>query len=168
MQSVAPNPTSNDCVAKIWQLIKHISVRRGKYIAKMRGLDIEYYMPVLVMLLIQSIYSGMNLSTRIALLEGMNPAVFVIYRNAFATIFLAPIAYLYEYVILYYYYFSSFFFCCLLFLNYSSSLSCQMCLLIICFSLFSFDRRNSASYSLNLRSFSWIFMTSLIRFVFIF
>ncbi|RHN38576.1 putative EamA domain-containing protein [Medicago truncatula] len=84
----------------------------------MRGLDIEYYMPVLVMLLIQSIYSGMNLSTRIALLEGMSPAVFVMYRNAFATIFLAPIAYLYE--------------------------------------------RNSASYSLNLRSFSWIFMTSLI------
>jgi len=107
MQTVAPNPTSNDCMGKIWQLIKHIWVSRGEYIARM---DIEYYMPVLVMLLIQFIYSGMNLSTRIALLEGMSPGVFVMYRSTFATIFLAPIAYLYEYAILYYYYFSSIFF----------------------------------------------------------
>ncbi|WJX85836.1 hypothetical protein P8452_68230 [Trifolium repens] len=81
-------------------------------------LEIEYYMPVLVMLLIQCIYAGMSLSIRIALLEGMSPRVLVVYRHAFATIALAPIAYL--------------------------------------------SGRNSGSYSLNLRSFSLIFMTSLI------
>ncbi|RHN38581.1 putative EamA domain-containing protein [Medicago truncatula] len=81
-------------------------------------LDMEYYMPIMVMVLIQFIYAGMNLGIRVTLLEGMSPNVFVVYRSAFATIFLAPIAY--------------------------------------------FSGRNSASYSLNLRSFSLIFMTSLI------
>ncbi|AET01178.2 nodulin MtN21/EamA-like transporter family protein [Medicago truncatula] len=64
-------------------------------------LDMEYYLPVLAMVLTQFIYS-----------------VFIVYRHAFATILLAPIAYL--------------------------------------------SGRNSRSYSLNLTSFSWIFMTSLI------
>ncbi|CAJ2664259.1 unnamed protein product [Trifolium pratense] len=84
----------------------------------MRGLNMEYYQPIMVMVLIQFIYSGMTLGTRIGLLEGMSPRVFVVYRHAFATIFLAPIAYL--------------------------------------------SGRNSASYSLNLRSFYLIFLTSLI------
>ncbi|WJX88794.1 hypothetical protein P8452_70842 [Trifolium repens] len=84
----------------------------------MRGLNMEDYQPIMVMVLIQFIYSGMTLGTRIGLLEGMSPRVFVVYRHAFATIFIAPIAYL--------------------------------------------SGRNSASYSLNLRSFSLIFLTSLI------
>ncbi|WJX91539.1 hypothetical protein P8452_73302 [Trifolium repens] len=62
--------------------------------------------------------SSQTLGTRIALLEGMSPRVFVVYRCAFATIALAPFAY--------------------------------------------FSGRNSGSYSLNLRSFSLIFLTSLI------
>ncbi|CAJ2665103.1 unnamed protein product [Trifolium pratense] len=81
-------------------------------------IDIEYYMPVLVMLLIQSIYAGMSLGIRVILLEGMSPRVLVVYRHASATIALAPVAYL--------------------------------------------SGRNSGSYSLNLRSFFLIFMTSLI------
>jgi len=60
--------------------------------------DMEYYLPVLAMVLTQFIYSGMNLSTRIALLEGMSPRVFIVYRHAFATILLAPIAYLSGYI----------------------------------------------------------------------
>ncbi|WJX94446.1 hypothetical protein P8452_75862 [Trifolium repens] len=85
----------------------------------MRGvINMEYYQPIMIMVLIQFIYSGMTLGTRIGLLEGMSPRVFVVYRHAFATIFIAPIAYL--------------------------------------------SGRNSASYSLNLRSFSLIFLTSLI------
>ncbi|KAK2352487.1 nodulin MtN21 /EamA transporter family protein [Trifolium repens] len=86
----------------------------------MRGLNInmEYYLPIIVMLLIQFIFAGQTLGTRIALLEGMSPRVFVVYRCAFATIALAPFAY--------------------------------------------FSGRNSGSYSLNLRSFSLIFLTSLI------
>jgi len=54
----------------------------------------EYYLPIMVMLLIQLIYSGLTLGTRIVLLEGLSPMVFVVYRYAFATIFLAPVAYL--------------------------------------------------------------------------
>ncbi|XP_045790818.1 WAT1-related protein At4g30420-like [Trifolium pratense] len=84
----------------------------------MRGLNMEYYLPIIVMLLIQFIFAGQTLGTRIALLEGMSPRVFVVYRSAFATIVLAPLAY--------------------------------------------FSGRNSGSYSLNLRSFSLIFLTSLI------
>ncbi|KEH17792.1 nodulin MtN21/EamA-like transporter family protein [Medicago truncatula] len=82
------------------------------------GLNMEYYLPIIVMLLIQLIFAGQTLGTRMALLEGMSPRIFVVYRSAFATIVLAPLAYL--------------------------------------------SGRNSGSYSLNLRSFSLIFMTSLI------
>ncbi|XP_058745206.1 WAT1-related protein At4g30420-like [Vicia villosa] len=85
----------------------------------MASFNMEYYLPIMVMVLIQFIYSGMTLGTRIALLEGMSPRVFVVYRHAFATIFLAPIAYI-------------------------------------------SSRRNSISCSLNLKSFSWIFLNSLI------
>ncbi|WJX91541.1 hypothetical protein P8452_73303 [Trifolium repens] len=84
----------------------------------MRGLNMEYYLPILVMVLIQTIYAGLTLGIRIVLLEGMSPMVFVVYRYAFATIVLTPIAYI--------------------------------------------SGRNSGSYSLNLSSFSWIFITSLV------
>lgn len=82
------------------------------------GLNMEYYLPIIVMLLIQFILAGQTLGTRMALLEGMSPRVFVVYRGAFATIVLVPLAYL--------------------------------------------SGRNSGSYSLNLRSFSLLFITSLI------
>ncbi|CAL5195234.1 unnamed protein product [Lathyrus oleraceus] len=85
----------------------------------MASSNMEYYLPIMVMLLLQFIFAGMTLGTRIALLEGLSPRVFVVYRCAFATIVLAPLAYL-------------------------------------------SSRRNSASCSLNLRSFSLIFITSLI------
>jgi hypothetical protein len=64
------------------------------WIEKMRSLDREYYLPIMVMVLIQFIYAGLSIGTRIALLQGMSPRVFVVYRHAFATIILAPLAYL--------------------------------------------------------------------------
>ncbi|KAI5423390.1 hypothetical protein KIW84_046378 [Lathyrus oleraceus] len=47
------------------------------------------------------IFAGMTLGTRIALLEGLSPRVFVVYRSAFATIVLAPLAYLSSSITLY-------------------------------------------------------------------
>lgn len=123
--------------------------------AKMGCLDMEYYMPIMVMVLIQFIYAGMNLGIRVTLLEGMSPNVFVVYRSAFATIFLAPIAYFSGYVYIY--------------ICFTITISFFVIIPLISsvFILF-FCRRNSASYSLNLRSFSLIFMTSLIGYVSIF
>ncbi|XP_027337870.1 WAT1-related protein At4g30420-like [Abrus precatorius] len=82
----------------------------------MRGLD--YYLPTMAMLLVQFLYAGNSLVVKTVLLQGMSPRVFIVYRHAFATTVIAPIAY--------------------------------------------FQGKNSASYSLNLRSFSLIFFTALI------
>ncbi|KAK7277102.1 hypothetical protein RIF29_18252 [Crotalaria pallida] len=57
----------------------------------MGGLD--YYLPVMAMLLLQFIYAGIALGTRAVLLQGMSPRVFVVYRQAMATIVIVPIAY---------------------------------------------------------------------------
>lgn len=43
-------------------------------------------------LFIQAIYTGMFLLSKVAFDVGMNPFVFVFYRQAAATVFLAPIA----------------------------------------------------------------------------
>ncbi|XP_058745208.1 WAT1-related protein At4g30420-like [Vicia villosa] len=85
----------------------------------MANLNMEYYLPIIAMVVIQFIFAGMTLWNRVTLVEGMSPTVFVVYRQALATIFLAPIAYI-------------------------------------------SSRRNSTTCSLNLRSFSLIFITSLI------
>ncbi|XP_058745209.1 WAT1-related protein At4g30420-like [Vicia villosa] len=85
----------------------------------MAKFNMEYYLPIIAMVVLQFISAGTTLGNRVVLVDGMSPRVFVVYRHAFATIFLAPIAYI-------------------------------------------SSRRNSVSCSLNLRSFSWIFFTSLI------
>lgn len=46
----------------------------------------------LTAILIQSIYAGMFLFSKAALNDGMNSFVFTFYRQAAATIFLAPVA----------------------------------------------------------------------------
>ncbi|GJS39365.1 nodulin MtN21 /EamA-like transporter family protein [Tanacetum coccineum] len=38
-------------------------------------------------------YAGMTVSAKAALLQGMSPRVFVFYRQAFGTLFIAPVAY---------------------------------------------------------------------------
>ncbi|KAI4335488.1 hypothetical protein L6164_014128 [Bauhinia variegata] len=57
----------------------------------MRGFD--YYMPILAMFVIQFTYASVSLSTRAALLQGMSPRVYVVYRQAVATAVTAPGAY---------------------------------------------------------------------------
>ncbi|PSS04316.1 WAT1-related protein [Actinidia chinensis var. chinensis] len=57
----------------------------------MGGLD--DYKPALAMLALQFSYAGIALFSRGALLEGMSPRVFVVYRQAIATLVIAPLAY---------------------------------------------------------------------------
>ncbi|KAK3017362.1 hypothetical protein RJ639_006176 [Escallonia herrerae] len=52
------------------------------------------YKPAMVMFGLQFTYAGVALSTRAALLQGMSRRVFVVYRQAIATLVIAPTAYL--------------------------------------------------------------------------
>ena len=51
------------------------------------------YKPAMAMLGLKFSYAGVALFTRAALLQGMNPRVSVVYRQAIATLIIAPIAY---------------------------------------------------------------------------
>ncbi|KAJ4833128.1 hypothetical protein Tsubulata_006234 [Turnera subulata] len=53
--------------------------------------------PVMAMIGLQFTYAGIDLISRAALLQGMSPRIFVVYRQAIATLFLAPIAYFSRY-----------------------------------------------------------------------
>ncbi|EEF28037.1 Auxin-induced protein 5NG4, putative [Ricinus communis] len=50
------------------------------------------YKPCIAMLFTQFIYAGMALFSKAAISKGMNPLVFVVYRQAFASVALAPLA----------------------------------------------------------------------------
>ncbi|XVF39084.1 hypothetical protein PTKIN_Ptkin01aG0006900 [Pterospermum kingtungense] len=52
----------------------------------------ENHKPYIAMLFIQFVYAGMALFSKAAISKGMNPYVFVVYRQAFATVALAPFA----------------------------------------------------------------------------
>ncbi|KAI3689358.1 hypothetical protein L2E82_47313 [Cichorium intybus] len=52
--------------------------------------------PYIAMLLVQAIYAGMALLSKASISSGMNPFIFVVYRQAFATLSLAPVAYFFE------------------------------------------------------------------------
>lgn len=52
--------------------------------------------PYLVVMIVQAIYAGMFLLSKAAFDGGMNNFVFVFYRQAAATIFLAPFAFCFE------------------------------------------------------------------------
>lgn len=51
------------------------------------------YKPVMAMSGLQFSYAVLALTSRASLLQGMNPRVFVVYRQAIATLVIAPIAY---------------------------------------------------------------------------
>lgn len=57
---------------------------------------IEYYKPVIVMLVLQFTYAALSVSARASLLQGLSPRVFVFYRQAFGTLFITPIAYFFR------------------------------------------------------------------------
>ena len=52
--------------------------------------------PYIAMLFIQFVYAGMALFSKAAIAKGMNPYVFVVYRQAFASLALAPFAFFLE------------------------------------------------------------------------
>lgn len=52
------------------------------------------YRPAMAMPGLQCSYAGVALFTRAALLQGMSPRVSVVYRQAMATLIIAPIAYI--------------------------------------------------------------------------
>ncbi|KAK8595781.1 hypothetical protein V6N13_000471 [Hibiscus sabdariffa] len=53
----------------------------------------DYYLPALAMVGLQFIYAGVALFTRAALVKGLSPRVFVVYRQGIATLLIAPIAF---------------------------------------------------------------------------
>ncbi|GJT76307.1 WAT1-related protein [Tanacetum coccineum] len=55
--------------------------------------SLEYYKPIIVMVVLQFTYGAVSISTRASLLEGMNPRVFVVYRQAIGFFIIGPIAY---------------------------------------------------------------------------
>lgn len=115
------------------------------------------YKPAMAMFSIQFAYAGVALSTRAALLEGMNPRVFVVYRQAIGTLVIAPIAYFSRYLYLYLYITSLVIY--LMFRSLSNSISLT---LPSCFFSLPCNRRKSSGCSLGLRSFSLIFLAALI------
>lgn len=50
----------------------------------------------LMVVLIQAIYAGMFLLSKIVFDQGMNNFVFIFYRQVIATVFLAPMAFYFE------------------------------------------------------------------------
>ncbi|KAL0726828.1 hypothetical protein Bca4012_022921 [Brassica carinata] len=53
----------------------------------------EKYKPVMALVLLQFTSAGLALFTKAAFMEGLNPIVFVVYRQAIATLFICPISF---------------------------------------------------------------------------
>ena len=68
---------------------KHSSLLNAQ--VAMGGLD--EYKPAMAMLGLQFSYAAVAVFTRAALVQGMSPRVFVVYRQAIATLVISPIAY---------------------------------------------------------------------------
>ncbi|XP_048445910.1 WAT1-related protein At1g43650 isoform X2 [Pyrus x bretschneideri] len=62
----------------------------------MKSLVMESHKAYIAMLFIQFVYAGMALFSKAAISKGMNPFVFVVYRQAFASLALAPFAFFLE------------------------------------------------------------------------
>ncbi|KAL3532935.1 hypothetical protein ACH5RR_006456 [Cinchona calisaya] len=56
-------------------------------------MGLEGQKPIIIMVILQFMYAGVTLSTRASLLQGMNPRIFVVYRQALATLLIAPVAF---------------------------------------------------------------------------
>ncbi|KAI3770818.1 hypothetical protein L6452_01963 [Arctium lappa] len=57
---------------------------------------VQEILPLLIMVIVQIEYAGMNIFSKLALDSGMNPFIHVAYRQLFASITLAPLAYFIE------------------------------------------------------------------------
>ncbi|KAF2530368.1 hypothetical protein F2Q70_00030335 [Brassica cretica] len=56
-------------------------------------MEMEKYKPVIALVLLQFTSAGVALFTKAAFMEGLNPTVFVVYRQAIATLFICPISF---------------------------------------------------------------------------
>ncbi|WZY69849.1 hypothetical protein YC2023_002089 [Brassica napus] len=56
-------------------------------------MEMEKYKPVIALVLLQLTSAGVALFTKAAFMEGLNPTVFVVYRQAIATLFICPISF---------------------------------------------------------------------------
>lgn len=123
----------------------------------MGGLD--DYKPAMAMVGLQFIYAGLALFTRVALVRGMSPRVYVVYRQAIATLVMAPIACFARRYVRYNHINT------LVTSTCSLSLSLQLISLSFCtcsHTLAAAGRRNPGRISLGLKSFSLIFVASLV------
>lgn len=53
----------------------------------------EKYKPVMALVILQFATAGVALFTKAAFMEGLNPTVYVVYRQAIATLFIFPISF---------------------------------------------------------------------------
>ena len=60
------------------------------------GVGMESQKPYIAMIAIQFVYAGLALFSKAAISKGMSPFVFVVYRQAFATLALSPFAFFFE------------------------------------------------------------------------
>lgn len=60
------------------------------------AMAMENKKPYIALVFIQFVYAGMALFSKAAISKGMNPFVFVVYRQAFAALALAPFAFFFE------------------------------------------------------------------------
>ncbi|CAN7057119.1 unnamed protein product [Brassica oleracea var. botrytis] len=56
-------------------------------------MEMEKYKPVMTLDLLQFTVAGVTLFTKAAFMDGLSPAVFVVYRQAIATLFICPISF---------------------------------------------------------------------------
>ena len=57
----------------------------------LEAIIMESYKPGLCMVLLQCLYAGQALITKAALMRGMSPRVFMVYRQTIAIVLLAPV-----------------------------------------------------------------------------
>lgn len=106
---------------------------------------VEEYLPAMAMFGLQVTYAIMALLSRAALMKGMSPRVFVVYRQAIATLFIAPIAYFSRFspqTFIFFFFWVLYFLC--VFLRFGDF------------------RPKSRRLSLDLKSFSLIFLAALV------
>ncbi|KAJ4880457.1 WAT1-related protein [Raphanus sativus] len=56
-------------------------------------MEMEKYKPAITLVLLQFTVAGVALFTKAAFMDGLSPAVFVVYRQAIATLFICPISF---------------------------------------------------------------------------
>lgn len=56
-------------------------------------MEMEKYKPVMALVILQFATAGVALFTKAAFMEGLNPTVYVVYRQAIATLFIFPISF---------------------------------------------------------------------------